>query len=156
VKNDNIRYGIFNCDAELKEIPLCFDAKEMGKYTINVNVSGEFDNVILVDRMTGIETNLLIEDYTFTSRSNDDKERFILKLGNSQQSTDNGHFAYQSGEELIIDAEGIIQIVDMMGRTVITEENHDGIINICGLKKSTYIVRCVNENEVKTQKIVVL
>ncbi len=156
VKNDNIRYGIFNCDAELKEIPLCFDTKEMGKYTINVNVSGEFDNVILVDRMTGIETNLLIEDYTFTSRSNDDKERFILKLGNSQQSTDNGHFAYQSGEELIIDAEGIIQIVDMMGRTVITEENHDGIINICGLKKSTYIVHCVNENEVKTQKIVVL
>ena len=156
VKNDNIRYGIFNCDAELKEIPLCFDAKEMGKYTINVNVSGEFNNVILVDRMTGIETNLLIEDYTFTSRSNDDKERFILKLGNSQQSTDNGHFAYQSGEELIIDAEGIIQIVDMMGRTVITEENHDEIINICGLKKSTYIVRCVNENEVKTQKIVVL
>lgn len=156
VKNDKIRYGIFNCDAELKDIPLCFDAKEMGKYTINVNVSGEFDNVILVDRMTGIETNLLIEDYTFTSRSDDDKERFILKLGNSQQSTDNGHFAYQSGEELIIDAEGIIQIVDMMGRTVITEENHDGIINICGLNKATYIVRCVNENEIKTQKIVVL
>ena len=52
--------------------------------------------------------------------------------------------------------EGTIQIIDMMGRVVMKEENHDGTINIGELNNATYIVRCVNENEVKTQKIVVL
>ena len=44
----------------------------------------------------------------------------------------------------------------MMGRVIMTEENHNGSINISELNNAAYIVRCVNENEVRTQKIVVL
>lgn len=156
VKENSNRCGIITYTKELKEIPLCFDTKEMGNYTIKANVNGEFDNVILVDRITGVETNLLLEDYTFTSRSYDDKSRFILKLAHSSQPDAHGNFAYQSGNDLIIDAEGTIQIIDIMGRVIMTEESHNGTINISGLDNATYIVRCVNENEVRTQKIVVL
>ena len=44
----------------------------------------------------------------------------------------------------------------MMGRVVITEEYHNGSINIGKLNNAAYIIRCVNEKEVRTQKIVVL
>lgn len=156
VKEENVNYGIFNYCNDVKEIPLYFEAKEMGNYTINVTSNGKFENVILVDHFTGIETNMLLDDYTFTSTTNDNACRFALKLGNSQQSITDDNFANQSGDNLIINMEGTIQIIDMMGRVVMKEENHDGTINIGELNNATYIVRCVNENEVKTQKIVVL
>ena len=156
VKEGNAKYGIMNFKSDVNEIPLYFEAKEMGKYTINADASGDFNNVILVDRLTGIETNLLLDDYTFTSRSNDHKERFVLKLAQSSHPDTSIQFAYQSGEELIINAEGTIQIVDMLGRIVVEKEKHDGVININCLRNAAYIVRCVNKNEVKTQKIIVL
>ncbi len=77
-------------------------------------------------------------------------------MDNSQQTADNSNFAYINNGELIVEVEGPVQIIDMMGRIVMTEESHNGSINICSLKNAAYIVRCVSEDEVKTQKIVVL
>ncbi len=156
VKHEDRRYGIFN-RGESEEIPLYFDAKEMGTYTLTFDVKGDYENLYLLDKMTGEKVNILLEnEYSFIANSNDNNDRFIIKMDNSQQTTDNSHFAYVSGEELIINAEGIIQIIDMMGRVVMTEEYHNGSINIGKLNNAAYIVRCVNEKEVRTQKIVVL
>lgn len=77
-------------------------------------------------------------------------------MDNSQQTADNSNFAYINNGELIVEVEGPVQIIDMMGRVVMTEESHNGSINISSLKNAAYIVRCVSEDEVKTQKIVVL
>ncbi|MBQ8760549.1 MAG: T9SS type A sorting domain-containing protein [Bacteroidales bacterium] len=157
VKNDERRYGIFSYSPDVTEILLHFDAKEMGNYTLTFDINGNYENLYLIDKMTGERVNLLLEnEYTFTAMSNDNPERFIIKMDNSQQTTDNSHFAYISGEELFVNAEGTIQIIDLMGRVVMTEENHSGSINIGELKNAAYIVRCVNEKEVRTQKIVVL
>ncbi len=157
VKHENNKYGIFNSDANTTEIPVCFDANTMGNYTLTFDVNADFETLYLIDSKTGESINLLMEnEYQFMAMSNDAPERFILKLDNGQQSADNSHFAYISNGNLIVDAEGAVQIIDMMGRVVIAEENHDGIINVSSLEDATYIVRCVNENEVKTQKIVIL
>ena len=157
VKHENNKYGIFNSDANTTEIPVCFDANTMGNYTLTFDVNADFETLYLIDSKTGESINLLMEnEYQFMAMSNDTPERFILKLDNGQQSTSNSNFAYINNGNLIVDAEGAVQIIDIMGRVVIAEENHDGIINVSSLEDATYIVRCVNENEVKTQKIVIL
>ena len=158
IADEEQRYGIYNYNRDVQEIEVYFETKQMSNYTISIEPNGEFDNIILVDRFTGIETDMLLEDYTFTATSSDNDNRFIVRLSvNGQQTTDNKHFAYQSGDELIISAEGSVQIVDMLGRLVYSSdvESANNRINVSGLDKAAYIVRVVNNNEVKVQKVVI-
>ncbi|MBQ4548473.1 MAG: T9SS type A sorting domain-containing protein [Bacteroidales bacterium] len=155
VKHEDRRYGIFN-RGESEEIPLYFDAKEMGTYTLTFDVKGDYENLYLLDKMTGEELNLLLEnEYKFMASANDNTERFVLKLISDTDSVDE-NFIFIHDDELIISSAGTIQIIDMMGRVVMTEENHNGRINIGGLDNAAYVIRCINENGVKVQKIVVL
>ena len=129
----------------------------MSNYTLTFDIKGIYENLYLLDKMTGEKVNLLLEnEYSFIANSNDRNDRFILMKTDGQQPTTNSNFAYINNGELYIDAAGSIQIIDMMGRIVMTEEIHNGIINIGKLNGAAYIVRCINENEVKTQKIIVL
>ena len=159
VKDNDTVYGIYNYNNVVTEIPLYFDAKEMGSYTLTFDIKGNYDNLYLLDKMTGEKINLLLEnEYSFIANSNDNAERFIIKMDNSQQSTDNSHFAYVSGEELIINnAEGTIQIIDMMGRMIYSNnvESCNNRINVSDFNRATYVVRVINENGVKVQKMVV-
>lgn len=156
VENDTL-FGIYTYTPETTEIPLHFDAKEIGNYTLTFDVDGDYENLYLIDRMTGEKIDLLVEnEYSFIANSNDNTERFIIKMDNSQQTTGNSHFVYVSGEELIIDAEGTIQIVDMMGRVVysndVTIDNNR--IDVSDLNKAAYVVRVINEKGVNVQKII--
>ena len=152
VKDEGRRYGIMNYEKDVEEIELYFDAKRMGEYTINAVTEGEFESVILVDRNEGIETDLLASSYTFKALSSDSPDRFIIRMGNDVVDD---KFVYLSGDELVINAEGLVQIVDVMGRIIYSgEQNGVNRVDVSGLN-STYIVRNVNNNEVKTQKIVV-
>ena len=156
VSNNGKRYGIANVDENVAEVELSFVASQMGNYSISLDINGEFENVILVDRFTGVETNMLLEDeYNFTATSNDSHNRFVVRLVNRQQTTDNGQFVYQSGEELIINAEGTIQIIDMMGRVVYSNEMNNGRINVSDFNNAAYVVRIVNAEGVKSQKVVI-
>ena len=157
VKEENVNYGIMNFNTAIDEIPLYFNVKEMGTYTLTFDVKGDYENLYLLDKMTGEKLNLLLEnEYSFIANSNDYTERFIIKMDNSQQSTDNSHFAYVSGEELIINAEGTIQIIDMMGRMIYSNnvESSNNRINVSDFNRATYVVRVINENGVKVQKLI--
>ena len=157
VKEENVNYGIMNFNTAIDEIPLYFDAKEMGTYTLTFDVKGYYENLYLLDKMTGEKINLLLEnEYEFMANSNDIAERFIIKMDNSQQTTDNSHFAYVSGEELIINAEGTIQIIDVMGRMIYSNnvESSNNRINVSDFNRATYVVRVINENGVKVQKLI--
>lgn len=63
-------------------------------------------------------------------------------------------FAYQNGNSLIINAEGTVQVIDMMGRILINENIFKNHIDISYINKGVYIVRVVGK-DVMTQKIVV-
>lgn len=158
ILDEGYRYAIKNFESDVEEVEVRFDAKHFGRYTISAVAEGNFETVILVDRTTGIETNLLVEDYTFTSTTDEAKDRFVVRMVNSQQTTDDNQFVYQSGEELIVNAKGMIQIVDVLGRVVYQSEHSNDInrINVENLDNATYVLRCVNGSEVKTQKIVIL
>ncbi len=157
VAEDGKNYGIYNCDADVQEIELSFNANQMGNYTISIEPNGKFQTVTLVDRFTGIETNMLVEDYHFTAMSGVNNNRFIIKMVNGQQTTDNSHFVYQSGEDLIIDAEGTVQIIDVMGRVLVSDEveSTNNRINVSGFRNGTYMVRVINGSEVKVEKVVI-
>ena len=157
VQDNGTNYGIYNCNADVQEVELNFNANQMGNYTISIEPNGKFQTVTLVDLFTNIETNMLIEDYHFTAMSDVNNNRFIVKLAVSDQlSAVSDNFVYQSGEELIVEAEGTIQIFDVMGRMVYDNDvEGEHRINVSDFKQATYIVRCINANEVKTQKIVI-
>ena len=158
VANNGRRYGIANVDENATEVELSFVASQMGNYSISLDVNGEFETVTLVDRFTGIETNMLLEDeYNFTATSNDSQNRFVVRLVNRQQTTDNSQFVYQSGEELILSIEGSVQIVDMLGRVVYSNEHSNGSnrISVSEFNNAAYVVRVVNEEGVKSQKVVI-
>jgi hypothetical protein len=126
----------------------------MGYYTINALTNADFANVTLVDRLTGIETDILTNSYTFQAMTDDKRDRFVLRI--SKEVVDDS-FVYRSGNELIVNAEGKVQILDVMGRVVynsdIVDDNHR--INISAFNSAAYIIRVVNTNEVKTQKVVI-
>ena len=158
VAEDGKNYGIYNCDADVQEIELNFNANQMGNYTISIQPNGKFQTVTLVDRFTGVETNMLVEDYHFTAMSGVNNNRFIVKLAVSdQQSAVSDNFVYQSGEDLIIDAEGTVQIIDVMGRVLLSDEveSTNNRINVSGFRNGTYMVRVINGSEVKVEKVVI-
>ena len=158
VKNNGKQYSILSYNRNITEVELFFDAKEMGNYNINIEPTGKFQSIVLVDRMTGIETNMLIDSYSFTATANDNPNRFLIKLVKGDPTSENVNFAYQSGEELIIDAEGMIQIVDVMGRIVYSNDvdSSNNRIDVSNFKSSAYIIRNIGDNGVRTQKIVIL
>lgn len=154
VKENEKRYGILNYDENVEEIELYFDAHKIGEYTINAVSNVDYASVVLVDRFLGVETNLLESSYTFKSMTDDKRDRFVLRM--SKEVVDDS-FVYRSGNELIVNAEGKVQILDVMGRVVynrdIVDSNHR--INISAFNSAAYIIRVVNTNEVKTQKVVI-
>ena len=157
VDNDR-RYAIVNYDEDVKEVELAFEASKMGVYTIEIEPDGDFDKIILVDRFTGEETDMLNDSYKFTASNQDDYNRFLIKLGDGgQEPTEEGDFVYQSGEELILKGKGVLQIVDVMGRVVYAEEVFNDVnrIDISALRDAAYIVRVIGEEGVKVKKVVI-
>lgn len=150
-------YGIVNRDADVEEIEFCFDVKKMGYYTISVTPNGDFSSVILYDRVEDVETEMLTGGgYRFMAQNaNDNYDRFVLKL--AKKPADEDIFVYQSGDELVVNAEGLVQIIDVMGR-IIYSGNQNGVnrINVSGMENSACMIRNINNNEVRTQKIVIL
>ena len=158
VSENGKNYGIANVDENTKEVALNFDAKEMGSYTISLDVNGEFETVTLVDRFTGVETNMLVEDeYSFIASNDDNVNRFVIRLAQGSQLEAQSQLVYQSGEELILSIEGSVQIVDMLGRVVYSNEHASGNnrIYVGEFNDASYVVRVINEEGVKVQKVVI-
>lgn len=158
---DGVNYAIATMSHDVNEIPVSFKAATMGEYTIGVEAQDcEYAMMTLVDRFTGIETNLLIEDYTFIAKSNDSAERFIIKLAMDNSNGEaNENFAFINNGMMYIyniEGQGTVSVYDVTGRPV-AEYNVATSANIStsDFAAGMYIIRMSDENGVKTQKIVV-
>ncbi len=158
---DGVNYAIAMMNEDVTEIPVSFQAATMGQYTIGVEAQDcEYAMMTLVDRFTGIETNLLIEDYTFIAKSNDSAERFIIKLAmNNSNSEANENFAFINNGMMYIyniEGQGVVNVYDVTGRPV-AEYNvaESANISTSDFAAGVYIIRMSDENGVKVQKIVV-
>jgi len=123
----------------------------------------EMNYLHLIDNMTGADIDLLQQpSYSFEARVNDYTSRFRLVFsannGEDGPSTGSATFAYYNGSEWVInnDGEATMQLVDMMGRIISTQTvNNHATVNTNNLSQGVYVMRLVNGNDVKTQKIVV-
>ena len=153
-------YSIAYMNANVEEIPFAFEAKTMGSYTISVEAQNcEFSTMTLIDRFTGIETNLLFEDYSFIAKSSDNSNRFIIRLSQGTTDLEEEHFAYINNNGLIINnasSNATLQIFDVMGRPV-SSHNLSGNANIAveSLTNGVYILRLIDDNNVRVQKVVI-
>lgn len=101
-------------------MPVNFKAKEMGMYTISVETEGiDLSYLHLIDRLTGEDVNLLLDNkYSFIASNSDTESRFILSFNENGINANNETFAFQNGSDIIVNGEGELQIFDVMGRMV--------------------------------------
>ena len=143
------------------EMPLNFKATENGIYSLTVNPKGtELSYLHLIDKLTGNDIDLLTTpSYTFEAKSNDSAKRFRLVFGGSSTGSETAEsFAYFDGSEWVIEnnGEATLQVVDVMGRVLRSETvNGDATADINNLSAGVYVLRLVNGEQVKTQKIVI-
>ena len=150
------------------EMPINFKAAKNGTYTISIEAEGlELDYLHLIDNMTGADIDLLAllqaqgpANYTFEAKTTDYALRFRLVFNDNTtdgSSTGSGTFAYISDGNIIIinnAGEATLQIVDMMGRVVVEGDaiNH---VSTNGMTSGVYVLRLINGENVRTQKIVI-
>ena len=137
------------------EMPLNFKAEKIGTYTISFKAEAmQFNYLHLFDKITGTDVNLNVNnEYTFIGTPRDMEDRFIIRF--SEGAIDSDIFAYQSGDDIIVNGEGTLQVFDVMGRFVGSYEvNGNARISAEQFSNAVYIFRLIG-NEIKTQKIVV-
>lgn len=133
--------------------PLNFKVMTMGSYTISCIPEGDFNYLHLVDKITGKDVDLLLEkEYSFMGTPSDNDDRFVIYLESSENSGGSDVFAYQNGSEIIVNGEGTLQVFDVMGRMVATQ-NINGVESMCASSLPTGVYIFIMNG--KTQKIVV-
>lgn len=144
------------------EMPVNFKAQENGTYTLNIDTENvEMNYLHLVDNMTGMDVDLLqTPSYTFDATTNDYASRFRLVFSANNvdgPSTGSEAFAFYSNGEWVIGNEGeaTLQVIDVNGRIVSNETINGTVATSIIATPGVYMLRLVNGNEVKTQKIVV-
>jgi predicted outer membrane repeat protein len=147
------------------EMPLNFRAHENGNYTISVNPEGvNLAYLHLIDNLTGADVDLLAlrqaqgpASYTFTAKTTDYESRFRLVFSTVCEDADgdNETFAYINNGNIIVNGEGTLQIIDVMGRVIASCTDVARNVSTSGMTPGVYVLRLINGNDVKTQKIVV-
>ena len=147
------------------EMPLNFKANENGQYTITVNPEGvEMAYLHLIDNVTGADVDLLaatstgsVAEYTFTAKTTDYEGRFKLVFGADEAVCEPGEaFAFISDGNIIVNGTGTLQVIDLLGRQLSSQEIHSAFrISYSAFPAGVYVLRLINGNDVKTQKIVI-
>ena len=153
-------YAVVNAEAQ-GEMPVNFKAAENGTYTISVDVENlDMDYLHLIDNMTGENVNLLVTpSYTFQARTTDYASRFRLVF--SANANENGNqddnFAFLSDGNIVIvnEGEATLQVIDMLGRVVSSQSVNGNASVEAASAPGVYVLRLINGNNVKTQRIVV-
>jgi hypothetical protein len=140
------------------ELPINFKAVENGTYTISVSIEGlEVDDLHLIDNKTGAEVDLFqTPSYSFEAKTTDYDSRFKLVFSTNEAdgpSTGLGTFAFVNNGEIIVNGEGMLQVIDMTGRIIISRDAACHVPTN-GMTPGVYVLRLINGEIMKTQKIV--
>ena len=138
------------------EVPVNFKAEESGSYTMAVNAENvSFSYLHLIDNKTGADVDLLsTPSYSFESSTTDYTSRFRLVFATG---ADEESFAFASNGGFVIANEGeaTVQVVDVTGR-ILSSETIEGSASIhVSAAAGVYMLRLINGDNVKVQKVVV-
>jgi hypothetical protein len=143
---------------KMGEMLLNFKAAKNGEYTITVNPEAvEMDYLHLIDNMTGNDIDLLASpSYSFNAETTDYASRFRLVFSVCGDADgDNEDFAFVSNNDIIINDEGAVQVIDMTGRIIVSVDEGTRCISTAGMTPGVYVLRLLDGDDVKTQKIVI-
>ncbi|MCQ2302660.1 MAG: T9SS type A sorting domain-containing protein [Bacteroidales bacterium] len=155
----------YAADEMVGEVPVFFQASEIGKYAISVANEGLcFDYLHLVDNLTGNDVDLMgsegdvpcrVSTYTFDAKTSDYASRFKLVYQLHHDIEDMAaDFCYFADGRLVIpsiEGETTLQIIDLSGRIVSSQMVNGSYNQPLNLNAGVYVVRMGD----KTQKIVV-
>ena len=149
-------YAVVNAENQ-GERPINFKAEKNGTYTLSYsNTKVNFSYLHLVDNMTGADVDLLeTPGYTFEATTSDYASRFKLVFATGSSTEDS--FAFYSNGNFIISNEGeaTLQVVDVTGRIMMSETvNGSASVNV-NAAPGVYMLRLINGDNVKVQKVVV-
>ncbi|MBR6930664.1 MAG: T9SS type A sorting domain-containing protein [Bacteroidales bacterium] len=161
---DHREMAIVPCEGN--EQPVNFKAAKNGTYTINVNTNGiEFNYLHLIDNFTGADVDLLAlrqaqgsMSYTFEAKTSDYASRFRLVFSVCGDADgDSETFAFFSNGNWIIinNGEATLQVIDIHGRILSSETISGSCSKAIHAAPGVYMIRLINGENVKTQKIIV-
>ena len=140
---------------DMGELPLSFKAERNGNFNMTLSTENvNFAYLHLIDNLTGADQDLLANpSYAFNASTTDYANRFrlVFATGNNDET-----FAFFSNGSLFVNNEGIatLQVVDVTGR-IIKSESINGCANVnIDAAPGVYMVRLVNGDNIKVQKVV--
>ena len=160
IPQGNHDYAVVHSAAQ-GDLPLNFKASKNDTYTLSIDTENvEMNYLHLIDNMTGMDVDLLqTPSYTFEANLNDYESRFKLVFAAACEDVegDSESFAFFSNGNWVINNNGksTLQIMDLNGRVLCNEQ-----INGCYSKSfeatpGVYMLRLINGDNVKVQKVVV-
>lgn len=153
---DNQDYAVANANNE-GVMPVSFKAENNGSYTISVSAQEiDFRYLHLIDNMTGADVDLLsTPSYSFDARTTDYASRFklVFVTGN----TDDDDFGFYNNGNWIInnDGDAVLQVIDVNGRVLSSEQISGCVSKKINAAPGVYMLRLINGDNIKVQKVVV-
>ena len=159
IQQDNKDYAVVNAE-RAGEMPVNFKAKENGSYMLSLSSEEvAFSYLHLIDNMTGNDVDMLqTPNYTFNAKTTDYASRFKLVFATKDgPSTDSETFVFYSNGSWVISNEGeaTLQVIDVNGRILSNEAVNGSVSKAVNAAPGVYVIRLINGDDVKTQKIVV-
>ena len=161
-------YAVVNAENQ-GEIPVSFRAEENGTYSLTFSSENvNFSYLHLIDNMTGADVDLLaatstgsVASYTFNAKTTDYESRFrlvfVCRDADDDNDGDNETFAFYSNGNWIIANEGeaTLQVIDLNGRILSNESVNGSVSKAINAVLGVYMIRLINGEKVRVQKIVV-
>ena len=153
-------YAVVSAQGEVGEMPVSFKAEENGTYTLSfTNEEVTFSYLHLIDNMTGTDIDLLANPtYSFDARTTDYESRFRLVFATGS-SVDGDSFGFINGMGNLtifgIEGEATLQVIDVTGRMLSSETFSGSYEKRLNVAPGVYMLRLINGNDVKVQKMVV-
>ena len=157
IPQDGKDYAVV-CSEEMGAMPVNFKAEDNGTYTMNFSCENVgFAYLHLIDNKTGNDVDLLqTPSYSFEAKTTDYESRFKLVFATGDNSNDD-NFAFFSNGSFVINNDGAaeLQVIDLMGR-ILSSETINGCANVnVNAAPGVYMLRLINGDNVKVQKVVV-
>ena len=143
------------------ELPLNFEAAANGTYTLDFE--NETEGLMychLIDNLIGADVDLLQQpEYSFEARVSDYPSRFKVVFVTQEDGSSTGSetFAFNNNGNWIIANEGraTLQVVDVNGRILSNEQIEGCAETHINVSAGVYMIRLINGDNVKVQKVVV-
>lgn len=154
-------YSILLLEKVPCQVPVRLSALSDGVYTLQWKVlHTDLEYLHLIDHLTGTEVDALQNDhYTFTAHADDYASRFALVLdstGVEEETADSeGEFAFLNGLDCVVTGTGMLELVDLLGRTLLKTTLNDAqtTIRLPETARGVKVLRLTQPHGVRTQKI---